>query len=227
VAAPSPSAAPAGGLPQGSDPVTLNPADFVAVIDNPYLPLPVGAKWTYTEVDEQGDEQTVVVGVTDQTRQILGITATVVHDQLKEGNDVIEDTFDWYAQDRFGNVWYLGEDTKEFENGEVSSTAGSWEAGVNGAQPGVIMPATPAVGQGYRQEYLAGEAEDTAAIIATGELVAVSGDSYSDVVVTREVTALEPDLVEYKFYAPGVGVVLEMGISPEITRVELIEFVAP
>jgi hypothetical protein len=203
--------------------VTLDPADFVAVIDNPYLPFPVGAKWTYTDTEADGSQQTVVVEVTDQTRQIIGITATVVHDQVKEGDAVVEDTFDWYAQDRFGNVWYLGEDTKEFENGQVTTTEGSWESGVDDAQPGVIMPAHPQVGQGYRQEYLAGQAEDVGLVLNVGDLVSAGGTSYSDVVVTREVTALEPDVVEYKFYAPGVGVVLELQIAPELTREELNE----
>ena len=207
--------------------MTLDPADFVAVIDNQFLPLPVGGKWTYTETDEEGNQQTVIVEVTDQTRQILGITAVVVHDQVKEGDAVVEDTFDWYAQDSAGNVWYLGEDTKEFEDGQVSSTEGSWEAGVDGAQPGVIMPANPQVGMTYRQEYLQGEAEDTGAVISVGDLVGVSGNAYSGVVVTREVTALEPDVVEYKFYAPGVGVVLELAVSPEITREELIKLELP
>jgi hypothetical protein len=203
--------------------VTLDPTDFVAVIDNLYFPLPVGAKWTYSERDAEGNEQTIVVEVTDQTRQIIGITATVVHDVVSEGDAVIEDTFDWYAQDRFGNVWYLGEDTKELENGEVISTEGSWEAGVDGAQPGVIMPADPQRGQTYRQEYLEGQAEDEALVLNVGELVGLAGESYSDVVVTRDTTALEPDLVEIKFYAPGVGLVLELGIAPEQTHEELVE----
>jgi hypothetical protein len=225
--APSPSAQPSGapttGLPQGADPVTLDPANFVAVIDNPYLPLPVGAKWTYTETDSAGDVQTITVEVTAETRAILGITATVVHDIVMEGDEVIEDTFDWYAQDTAGNVWYLGEDTKELEGGEVVSTEGSWEAGVDGAQPGVIMPADPAAGSSYRQEHYAGQAEDEATILFVGERVAVGETEYEDVVVTRDTTPLEPDVVELKFYAPGVGLVLELGISPELTREELTE----
>jgi hypothetical protein len=229
--APSPSAAPStgpgAGLPQGSDPVTLDPANFVAIVDNPYWPLPAGATWSYVETAADGTEQDISIEVLAETREILGIAATIVHDQVTEDGELVEDTFDWYAQDAAGNVWYLGEDTKEYANGEVSSTEGSWEAGVDGAQPGDEMPAAPETGQAYRQEYLAGEAEDIAKIIAVGELVALPGESYSDVVVTREVTSLEPDLLEYKFYAPGVGLVLETGLSPELTRAELTEYALP
>ena len=135
-------------LPQGSEPANLDPADFVAVIDNPYWPMAPGSKWVYRETDAEGTEQRVEVTVTDRTKTILGIPATVVHDIVTEGDEVIEDTFDWYAQDTWGNVWYLGEDTKEFENGKVVSTAGSWEAGVDGAEAGVVVPASPEAGHG-------------------------------------------------------------------------------
>jgi hypothetical protein len=98
--------------------VTLDPARFAGVaIDNPFWPMAVGSRWTYRETDAEGTVQDVVVTVTDKTKQILGITATVVHDQLREDGEVVEDTFDWYAQDVDGNLWYMGEDTKEFENG--------------------------------------------------------------------------------------------------------------
>jgi hypothetical protein len=201
----------------------LDPANFVAEINHAYWPMPVGATWTYSEVDIDGTEVRVVVEVLAETRDILGIAATVVRDQVTEDGELIEDTFDWYAQDAQGNLWYLGEDTKEYEGGEVVSIAGSWEAGMDGAQPGIILPAAPAVGQAYRQEYYAGEAEDNGEILSVSERVAVKAGEYEDVVMSKDTTPLEPDVVEYKWYAPGVGVVLAIGVSPEFSREELIE----
>ena len=185
--------------------------------------MPVGARWTYSELDADGTELRVVVEVLDETRDIAGITATVVHDQVTEDGELVEDTFDWYAQDAQGNLWYLGEDTREFEGGEVVSTAGSWEHGVDGALAGIILPATPAVGQAYRQEFYAGEAEDNGEILSISERVGVEVGEFADVVMTKDTTPLEPDVVEYKWYAPGIGVVLVIGVSPDFSREELIE----
>jgi len=138
-------------LPQGSDPVELTPADFVDTIDNPFWPMAVGNTWTYRETDAEGVEQRVEVTVTEDTKEILGVSATVVHDVVSEDGELVEDTLDWYAQDVTGNIWYLGEDTKEYEAGEVVSTEGSWTGGVDGAQPGIILPADPRVGMTYRR----------------------------------------------------------------------------
>ncbi|HEY8238844.1 MAG TPA: hypothetical protein VIF63_05365, partial [Candidatus Limnocylindrales bacterium] len=181
----------------------FNPADFVAGIDNPFLPFTPGARFVF-----DGDEH-VEVEVLAETKQILGIAATVVRDQVFDGDELIEDTLDWYAQDRDGNVWYMGEQTAEYENGKVSSTAGSWEGGVDGAQPGIVMLADPQAGDTYRQEFYAGEAEDVAAITAvTGEVTVPAGTwSGADVLVTEEWTPLEPDVRERKTYARGYGVV--------------------
>ena len=121
-----------------------------------------GSRWIYRETDGRGKSQRVEVTVTSRTKQIAGIRARVIHDVASERGRLVEDTYDWVAQDGEGNVWYLGEDTKEYENGKVSSTKGSWQAGVDGAQAGVIVPAKPRVGMTYRQEYYAGEAEDAA-----------------------------------------------------------------
>jgi hypothetical protein len=137
----------------------------------------------HRETDAEGTVQDVEVTVTDKTKQILGIKATVVHDQLKEDGEVVEDTFDWYAQDVDGNLWYMGEDTKEFENGKVTSTEGSWEAGVDNAQPGIILPAAPAVGMTYRQEYLKGQAEDEASVMGLTEHVKVKFGTSDDVLI--------------------------------------------
>ena len=214
-------------LPQGSDPVTLDPADFVGQIDNPYWPMAPGTRWIYRESDPQGNAQKVKVTVTARTRDILGIDATVVHDVVSERGQLIENTFDWYAQDTCGNVWYLGENTKEYENGEVVTTAGSWEAGVDGAQAGVVVPADPQVGLTYRQEYYAGEAEDAAEILSLDEQAQVTFGHFRDVLLTKDFTPLHRRVLEYKLYAKGVGPVLALGISGGSDREELIRFTPP
>jgi hypothetical protein len=214
-------------LPQGSEPVTLDPADFVARIDNQYLPFPRGARWVYRETDPQGSRQKVTVTVTTRRKTILGIDATVVHDVVTERGHLVENTFDWYAQDTCGNVWYLGENTKEYENGKVVSTAGSWQAGVDGAQAGVVMPADLQVGLTYRQEYYAGEAEDAAAILSLTEQAQVPFGHFRDVLLTKETTPLEPRLLEYKLYAKGIGVVLAVSVSGGSDREDLIRFSPP
>jgi hypothetical protein len=188
---------------------SIDPANFVATIDNPYFPLPVGARWVYRG-EEDGEVQVDEMTVTPDHRTIMGVPATVVRDTLRDDKGtVLEDTFDWYAQDRAGNVWYFGEDTKEYENGTVTSTEGSWEGGVDGALPGIIMPASPKVGDAYRQEYDQGNAEDLAAVVRTGQRVTTPAGTYSNVLVTKEWTPLEAKVVEEKTYAPGVGNVSE------------------
>ena len=204
---PTPSSTPPSFvLPQGSEPVELDPAQFAGVpIDNPFWPMSPGSVWVYRETDAEGAEQEVEVTVTGDTKEILGIPATVVHDIVTEDGETLEDTLDWYAQDTLGNLWYLGEDTREFENGEVVSTEGSWEAGVDGAQPGIILPADPQVGQTYRQEYYEGQAEDAAEIVSLDEHVEVPFGTFDNVLETRDFTPLDPDVEEHKFYARGVG----------------------
>ena len=151
----------------------------------------------------RGNEQRVVVTVTNETREVMGIEARVVHDLVTEGGVPVEDTYDWYAQDADGNVWYLGEDTKEYEDGKVVSTAGSWEAGVDGAQPGIAVPGAPEVGLTYRQEYYAGEAEDAAAVLSLDEQVEAPLGRFTGVLMTKDSTPLQPEILEYKFYARG------------------------
>jgi hypothetical protein len=200
----------------------IDPAGFVAVVDNPYFPLPVGMRWTYRGGDERN-----TVEVLPETRVILGITATVVHDRVFSGGELTEDTFDWYAQDAVGNVWYLGERTEELQHGRVTSTEGSWEAGVDGAQPGIVMLAEPVVGETYRQEYLPGVAEDLARVLETGGSATVRDTAYDATLVTRDWTPLEPDIVEHKTYAPGIGVVLEELVKGGDERVELVRVETP
>jgi len=202
----------------------IDPADFVDAIDNPYLPFAVGARWTYTE-ESEGEIERIEVVVTDQRRQVMGISATVVRDTVTtEDGELVEDTYDWYAQDTDGNVWYLGEDTQEYDNGEVVSTAGSWEAGVDGALPGIVMRATPRVGDAYRQEYYRGEAEDLAEVVRIGVSESVAFGDFEDLVVIREWNPLEPEVVEEKYYARDVGLVLEIKTEGGEGRGELIEY---
>ena len=200
----------------------LDPADFTSEITNPYWPMSPGDRWVYREADGQGGEQKVEVTVTDDTKPIAGIEALVVHDVVTEDGELVEDTFDWYAQDVDGNIWYLGEHTKEFENGKVKTTAGSWEHGVDGAQAGVVVPAEPQPGLAYRQEYYAGEAEDAATVLSLDEWVQVPAGSYRDVLMTKDYTPLQPEVLEHKFYAQGVGPVLVLGISGGSDREELL-----
>ena len=209
-------------LPQGSEPVELDPANFVSTIDNPWWPMARGSRWVYRETDKD-EVLKVVVTVTDRTKSILGIPATVVRDVVSQDGEVHEDTYDWYAQDRWGNVWYLGEDTKEFDKGKVS-TEGSWEAGVDGAQAGIVVPANPEVGLGYRQEYYAGEAEDHGEVLSLSEQADVPFGSFQDVLETKDWTPLEPDVVEHKFYAQGVGQVLAVQVSGGSSREVLLSF---
>jgi hypothetical protein len=198
---------------------TLTPEDFVAGIDNPYLPLAVGSRWVF----EGGGERTEIE-VLAETRVVMGITATVVRDTVSENGAVIEDTYDWFAQDTAGNVWYLGEDSTEYENGAPVSTAGSWEAGVDGALPGIVMLATPTAGRAYRQEYYVGEAEDMAEVDRLGETVSVPFGDYEGVIVITEWTPLSPDTVEEKYYAPGVGMIKEAAIRGGSGGAELVEY---
>jgi hypothetical protein len=220
-ATPSPSAA---ALPQGDEPVELDPADFTVEITNPWWPMEVGDRWVYEEADGEGGVQRVEVTVLDRTTTVAaGIEARVVHDLVTEDGAVVEDTLDWYAQDTDGNLWYLGEETAEYEDGKVVSTEGSWEAGVDGAQAGILLPADPQPGTGYRQEYLAGEAEDEALVLSVDEMAEAPAGAWSGALLTRDTTPLEPDVAELKFYAPDVGPVLVLQTSGGSSREALVE----
>jgi hypothetical protein len=210
-------------LPQGPDPVDLDPADFTTEIDNPYFPLEPGTRLTYRET-EDGEELEVVVIVTTDTKKIAnGITARVVRDTVTQDGEIVEDTNDWYAQDSEGNVWYLGEDTAEFEDGKLLSRGGSFEAGVDGALPGVAMPAHPMPGLAYRQEYYEGEAEDNGEILSIDEMVDVPYGHFEHLVLERNTITIEPNVLEYKLYAKGIGMVLALGISGGGGREELVK----
>jgi hypothetical protein len=189
--------------------ISFDPSNFVAQIDNPYLPLSPGTAFHYRSETPDGVETNDVI-VTRDTKQILGITVTVVHDQVFLDGELTEDTFDWQAQDKQGNVWYFGEDTKELENGEVVSTEGSWEAGVNGAHPGIIMLAHPKTGLTYIQEDAPDVAEDRAKVLSIKSKVDVPYGSFDHCLQTLEWSLLELGIREHKFYCPGVGFVEEV-----------------
>jgi hypothetical protein len=203
---------------------SIDPADFVASVDHPFLPLAHGAKFVF-----DGDEH-VEVTVLPETKVILGVATTAVHDQVFVDGVLEEDTLDYYAQDRDGNVWYFGETTAELDkNGKVTSTAGSWIGGEGGAYPGIVMLARPQAGDSYRQEYLAGEAEDLAVVTALTGTIKVMGTTRSgaDVLVTEEWTPLEPDVRERKTYVWDLGVVESRMIKGGTERTTLSSYTAP
>ena len=214
------------GLPQGSEPSKLDPADFSTNIDNPYWPMKPGSKWVYSETDTEGTKERAVVTVTDKTKKIAnGVTARVISDVVTENGTPVEITDDWYAQDKNGNVWYLGEAVRNFKNGKVVDKEGSFEAGVDGAQPGIAMPANPVPGLSYRQEYYKGKAEDKGAVITVGkEQVEVPAGYYRGVLMTRDLVPLEPKVQEIKFYARDVGPVLSIHTDGAGGRAALVSY---
>lgn len=205
----------------------IDPEDFVspseaAASPNKFFPLVPGTSWEY-----EGEDETIIVEVTDRTLEILGVTCVVVRDVAAEDDEVVEDTDDWYAQDKAGNVWYFGEISQEFEDGILIGVDGSWKSGEGGAKPGIVMFAEPEVGDFYRQEFFLGEAEDIAEVLsltADEEIDLLSCDSTC--LQTAETTPLEPDVLEHKFYAEGVGLIVEIDIETG-DRVELVEFTQP
>ncbi len=202
----------------------LDPADFTADITNPYTPWKPGSRWVYLEEGENGEQMRVVITATSATRKIAnGVTARVVRDTVTSDGAIVEDTFDWYAQDTAGTVWYLGEDTAEFEDGKISSREGSFEAGVDGALPGVSMPGKPEPGLAYRQEFYEGKAEDNGQVLSLEEMADVPAGHFDKVLLTKDTITIEPDVLEYKLYAPGVGSVLTLGVSGGAGREELVE----
>jgi hypothetical protein len=223
---PSPPSSSASSPPpkQGTPAPTFDPARFVRGVDNPWFPLKPGTVFHYRGVKD-GTPSTEVMTVTNRTRTIGGVPATVVRDRLYEHARLAEDTTDWYAQDRDGNVWYVGEATRELDRrGRTTSTEGTWRTGVHGAQPGIFMPARPAVGQSFRQEYLKGHAEDHFAIAELGAHVKVPFGASANALRTREWTPLEPGVIDSKYYVRGIGTVLEQTVKGGNERNELVSF---
>lgn len=192
---------------------SADPDDFVGEIDNPWLPLRPGSEWVYES--PSGDATTVTV--TDETREIQGVTTTGVREVTGASDGpTAEETTRWYAQDAAGNVWLFGED---------ADGASSWEAGADGAEAGMAMPAAPRVGDGYRSALASGVAEDTVTVLSLDEAVNVEADSYADVLQTEVTNGLEPGVVVRRYYARGTGLVFEESVGGLDPR-ELVEFTA-
>jgi hypothetical protein len=208
-----------GGAPY--DPV-IDPSNFVTRIDNPYFPLTPGTTFIYEGQTAEGFEHDEFA-VTRNTRVIQGVTCVEVHDTVTLDGELTEDTLDWFAQDRDGNVWYFGENTHELEDGLITTIDGTFMAGVNGDKPGIIMKAHPAIGDFYRQEFSLANAEDFAETISLTETVTVPAGTFHNCLKSQETTPLETDLLEHKFYAPGVGNVLTVdattGDREELVRI--------
>jgi hypothetical protein len=189
----------------------INPSEFTTKIDNKYFPLKPGTTFVY-QGNSGGNPERDVMTVTHSTKQIMGVKCVVVDDRVWAGGKLTEKTFDYYAQDKEGNVWYFGENSKAYENGKVS-TRGSWEAGKAGAKPGIIMQSRPKLGQSYRQEYRKGSAEDMAKVLKLNGSVTVPYGSFNHSLVSKEWSPLEPSVVEHKYYAAGVGDIKEVTVK--------------
>lgn len=202
----------------------FDPANFSGdPIDNPYFPLEPGTTFIY-EGESEGIPTREEMTVTHETKEILGVTTTVIYHLGFEDGMLIEETFDWFAQDEDGNVWYLGEDTRELdEEGNVISTEGSWEAGVDGAEAGIIMLADPKKGIRYQQEDAPDVAEDMAQVRRLNESLCVSYGCFDNVLVIKEWTPLERGVVELKYYAPGVGFIFGIMVKGGEEQIELVD----
>ena len=198
------------------------PSDFVSQINNKFFTLTSGTTLVYESQTADGLE-TNEFSVTDEIRTVMGVKTTVVWDRVWLNDELIEDTKDWFAQDVQGNVWYFGEDSKDYKDGKLVGTKGSWEAGIDGAKPGIVMKASPQIGDSYRQEYYAGLAEDMGEVVALDEIVSVPYATFSGCLKTKDLNPLEPNVIEYKYYCPEIGgVVLETTLDNN-ERVELIQ----
>lgn len=200
----------------------INPKEFTNKITNPYFTLTPGKEMEYEK--ETGDGlETVEVEVTKKTKNILGVRAVVVRDRVWLEDELIEDTRDYFAQDKQGNVWYFGEQVDNYENGKLVDHDGSWLAGVDGAKPGIIMKAKPKVGESYRQEYYPGVAEDMAKVLALNETVRVPAGTFKNCLKTLDWTPLDPGVEEHKYYCKQAGgVALEVSLKNQ-ERLELLE----
>jgi hypothetical protein len=207
-------------LPRGREAVALDPAEFTTRIDNRYWPMRRGERWLY-EGSGDGTKARSQVRVTGRTKRLAnGVRARALRDAAREHGRLVEVAFEWYAQDEAGSVWYLAEDVMEPVRGKLRRVDG-WEAGVDGAQPGVVMPDAPAVGMRFRQQHYARKNADRSKILSLEEPVMVPSGQFNDVLMLRETTPLEPRASEYKLYAPRVGLVLTQEVSGGSARLEL------
>jgi hypothetical protein len=198
----------------------INPADFVAEINNKYFTLKPGKKFSYR--NSAGTERVEQV-VTRETKKVMGVTTIVVRATEWKHGVLAEDTRDWYAQDKDGNVWYFGEAVDNYTKGQLTNHDGSWEAGVDGAQPGIIMLAHPRLGETYRQEYYKGKAEDMGSVVGLDKKVKTAAGTFDNCLQTKDWTPLEKQSEEHKYYCPAVGfVVLEVSPKPRRVKMELV-----
>jgi hypothetical protein len=218
----APTSAPSRAPIHGNYSPSIDPADFVARIDNHYFPLEPGTAFHYRGVMEDGKTpQTDDMVVTRRTKEILGVKCTVVRDTVRSRGRLIERTFDWYAQDRAGNVWYMGEDAREVRRGRLVRVSDSWEAGVKGAKAGIIMPGNPRPGDQYRQEYYPRYALDQARVLGSGGPVSVLAGSFGRTLLTEETSPLDPAR-ERKYYVAGVGDVKERTVAGNREQIQLV-----
>ncbi len=201
----------------------IDPENFRSRIRNPLLPWTPGATWVYEQTTPEGLER-IVVEVLDARIEILGVSCTVVRDTVTLDGVLVEDTDDYYAEDRDGNVWYFGEISLNYDDeGRIEDLDGSWRGGVNGAKPGIVMFASPLVGVTYRQEFALAEAEDMGTVVSLNETAVTPFGTFTGCLETSDFTPLEPGARERKFYAPGLGFVLE--INPATgERLPLVDF---
>ena len=204
------------------DPV-IDPANFGGPIDNPYYPLTPGRTLVYEAQTASGLKRQVTA-TTHNTRVILGVTCVEVHDVIYINGEVAENTLDWFAQDKDGNVWYFGESTMEIVDGLIATVEGSFMAGVNGAKPGIIMEAHPALGDLFRQEFVLSQGEDTEEVVGLDESVTIALGTFEHCVHIKETPALEPAIIVHDFYAPGIGQVLDIEGPPD-ERLELVKII--
>ncbi len=205
----------------------IKPENFVTEVTNPYFSLPIGKKWIYEGTDE-GENERIQVEVTDREKFVMGIKMTVVRDRVWVDGKLEEDTFDWFAQDKDGNVWYFGEWVENYDDGKIINYSGSWEAGIDGGKPGIIMKANPKVGDSYRQEFLKGKAEDMGEVVNINQEVVTKFATFKNCLQIKDWSLLETYIAEYKFFSKEVGnLVLEKKIGEEKGFIGLVEVVNP
>jgi hypothetical protein len=203
----------------------FDPNNFAnQAINNPLFPLVPGTTFVYSGPTPDGQD-TLEITVSHRTKTILGVKTLEVDEIDQVDGDLVEFSVNWFAQDKLGNVWYFGEASKLYENGRVVSTEGSWEGGLDGAKPGIVMEARPRVGDIYAQEDAPGVAQDMAKVLSVTTTVSVPFGTFRNCLKTREFSPLEPGVNEFKFYAPGVGLILE--IDNDGNRLELVGILRP
>jgi hypothetical protein len=204
---------------------TIKPGNFTPHITNPYYPLLPGHTYIYSGVSGKHKQRmTDIVSPSTRTKVIDGVRTRIVNDRLVIKGKVRERTSDYYTQDRCGNVWYFGEDTAEYnKHGHLTSTEGSFHAGVDGAQPGVYIQRHPQIGRKFRQEWYPGHAEDVYKAIKMNASRKVPYGTFTHALVTRETDALEPGVVDHKYYGHGVGSILENTVKGGIERLHLVD----